>query len=412
MLRKHLTNFFNILFLSIIILNCDHTRNQWKNYPSQLLSEEEVKSEIDVKMARLKTFLNEEGLTGMLLTRVRNFYWITGGAGNNQIVLNMENGSASLLIMKDGRKYLICNGSEAGRLMNESLGTLGYQLKIFNWYDSNSKTDIRAHIINDLANGKKVGSDTNFPGTVLVAKKFAKLRYALTNTEIKKYRWLGKETTEAVAEVCRLIKPGMSEYELEYVTARELRSRGIFPTVLLTAVDHRIFEYRHALAGGEKLKKYAMINVVAEKWGMSMAVSRFVHFGPLPVELEKRIKACAQVNARFMAATIPGKPLIQIFEDCKKWYKEAGYKDEWKKHHQGGAIGYKAREFKIDPGVEGFVLENQAFAWNPTITGAKIEDTILAHNDGVEIVTVSKNWPMIEVELNGKIYLQPDVLIR
>ena len=393
-------------------LNCDEKKSQWKNNPSQLLSSEEIKSEIDIKMNRLINFLNEEGLSGMLLTQVRNFYWITAGVATNRIVLNNNIGAASLLIKKDGKKYVICSGSEAGRLMDESLGDLGYKLKMFDWYNSNPKKDIRGEIIYELADGGKIGSDINYPGTVLVADKFAKLRYSLTDTEIKKYRWLGKETTAAVAEICRKIKPGMNEFELEYLTARELRSRGIFPTVLLTAVDQRIYDYRHALAAGEKLKKYAMINVVAEKWGMSIAVSRFVHFGPLPEDLSKKIKACAEVNAHYLAATVPGKPLAQLFEDCKKWYEEAGYKDEWQKHHQGGAIGYNAREFKIYPGVDEIVKENQAFAWNPTITGTKIEDTIISYKDKIEVVTTSENWPMIEVALNGKVYLQPDILIR
>ncbi len=88
----------------------------------------------------------------------------------------------------------------------------------------------------------------------------------------------------------KAIKPGMDEYELEAMTAIELRSRGIFPTVLLTAVDERIFKYRHALPGGAVLKDYAMINIVAEKWGMPIAVTRFVYFADkLPAELENKL---------------------------------------------------------------------------------------------------------------------------
>jgi len=283
---------------------------------------------------------------------------------------------------------------------------------MFDWFESNRQKDIRSEIIFELADGGKIGSDVNYPGTVLIADKFAKLRYRLTDTEITKYRWLGRETTKAVSDVCRKIKPGMNEFELEYLTACELRSRGIFPAVLLTAVDERIYNYRHALPAGEKLKKYAMINVVAEKWGMSIAVSRFVHFGPPPEELSGKIKACAEVNAHFLASTVPGKPLAQIFDECKKWYEEAGYKNEWRKHHQGGAIGYNTREYKIYPGLDEIVKENQAFAWNPTITGAKIEDTVISYKDKIEVVTTSEDWPMIEVTLNGKVYLQPDILIR
>ena len=402
--------FVFILFM-LIVVSCG-SKNQWADNSQQLLTQDEIKNEISIKIEQVNKFLDEEGLKGILLTQVRNVYWMTAGLANNQIVLNKDVGAASLLIMRDGEKYVICNGSEAGRLMDETLGDLGYELKMFNWYESNPKKDVRSKIIYDLADGGKIGSDIDYPGTVLKSDEFAKLRFSLTDTEIKRYRWLGKETTEAVAEVCRKIKPGMNEFEIEYMTANALRARGIFPTVLLIAVDERIYKYRHALAGGAILKKYAMVNVVAEKWGMPIAVTRFVHFGPLPEELAKKIKAAAEVNANYEAATVPGKKLSEIFEGCKTWYGDVGFEGEWQKHHQGGATGYNDREYCIYPCIEGTVQENQAFAWNPTITGAKIEDTIISYKDSIEVITVSKDWPMIPITVNGKIYKQPDILIR
>ena len=395
----------------LIVVSCG-SKSQWADNSQQLLTQDEIKNEISIKIEQVNKFLDEEGLKGILLTQVRNVYWMTAGLANNQIVLNKDVGAASLLIMRDGEKYVICNGSEAGRLMDETLGDLGYQLKMFNWYESNPKKDVRSKIIYDLADGGKIGSDIDYPGTVLKSDEFAKLRFSFTDMEIKRYRWLGKKTTEAVAKVCRKIKPGMNEFEIEYMTANALRARGIFPTVLLIAVDERIYKYRHALAGGAILKKYAMVNVVAEKWGMPIAVTRFVHFGPLPEELAKKIKAAAEVNANYEAATVPGKKLSDIFEECKTWYADVGFEGEWQKHHQGGAIGYNDREYCIYPHIDGTVQENQAFAWNPTITGAKIEDTIISYKDSIKVITVSKDWPMIPITVNGKIYKQPDILIR
>ncbi|NIR64176.1 MAG: peptidase M24, partial [Aliifodinibius sp.] len=46
------------------------------------------------------------------------------------------------------------------------------------------------------------------------------------------------------------------------------------------------------------------------------------------------------------------------------------------------------------------------------ITGAKVEDTMIAYQDSMEVVTRTGNWPMIDVELNGKIYPQPGILIK
>ncbi len=415
---KKIFYIFFAFAIGVLISGCARRSNGkvskeiWKGEPSQLLTKDEVKQETEIKIARVKNFLKENNLAGILLTQVRNFYWMTAGTADNQIVLNKDVGAASLLIMNDGRKYLICSESEAGLLMDEALSDLGYQLKEFPWYEANSVKDVRGKIIREIAGTGRVGSDINYPGTELVADKFAKLRYQLTNTEIKRYKWLGEQTTEAVSDVCRKLMPGMNEYEIEAMTSASLRSRGIMPTVLLIAVNDRIYKYRHALPVGDTLKDYAMVNVVAEKWGMPIAVTRFVHFGKLPKNLEENIKKAAVVNAHYEEATKPGTSIEKIFEECQQWYASVGFNDEWKNHHQGGAIGYNDREYILYPGNSETVLDHQAFAWNPTVPGSKVEETLVAYKDSTEVITKSKNWPMINVELYGKIYPQPAILLK
>ena len=407
-----------LIFITLILISSSSLCQRkiitdlWKSNPQMVITVSEAQKEIEEKLLRVQSFLNEQKLDGLLLTQVRNFYWITAGLANNQIVLNKDVGAASLLIMKDGKKYLLCTGSEAGRLMDESLGELGYELKNFNWYEANAVKDVRSDLIKEISKDGRIGSDINFPGTVLISDQFKKIRYSLLESEIKRYRWLGREVTEAIAEVCKTIKPGMDEFEIEAFASASLRARGILPTVLLIAVDKRIFKYRHVLPGGAKLDKYAMINVCAEKWGMPIAVTRFVHFGQLPEELKIKFEKTAKIFTQYELATVPGNTCADIFEQCKKWYEEAGVPDEWKKHHQGGAIGYDDRDYVIYPDINETILDNQAFAWNPTITGAKVEDTIIAHRNRFEEITKSDGWPMITVEINGKKYEQPGVLIR
>jgi len=59
------------------------------------------------------------------------------------------------------------------------------------------------------------------------------LCYRLTESEIKKYRWIGNAATEAVVAVCKQLKPGVSEREIEAMASHELMRRGLRPTVLL-----------------------------------------------------------------------------------------------------------------------------------------------------------------------------------
>jgi hypothetical protein len=65
-------------------------------------------------------------------------------------------------------------------------------------------------------------------------------------------------------------------------------------------------------------------------------------------------------------------------------------------------VGYEPREFLGLPGSMDLVQVGQAYAWNPTIAGAKMEDTILVGEKSNEILTTIPNWPVISVKIDGQ----------
>lgn len=366
-----------------------------------------AKNEIAEKERRLDAFLEERKLDGVLLTETRNVFWATGGMANNQIVLNKDVGAASILYRKGGGRFLVCSQSEVDRLMDESLGALGYRAAVYRWFDADAPARALAE-----TGGGRIASDAPFPATVSLPEDFKRLRYRFTDEEIDRYRKIAFRATDAVSSVCRTIRPGMNEYEIEALTARELRKRGMLPTVLLIGADERIYKYRHALAGGAELKRYAMINVVAESRGMPVAVTRLVHFGEMPDELRDAYERLARVNAAFQHAAREGAKASDVFERCKTWYADAGFEGEWRNHHQGGAIGYDDREYILTPDCAETFGDRQPFAFNPTAAGAKYEETILIKEGGVERLTRVEDWEDVVVEIDGERYAQAAPLVR
>jgi Xaa-Pro aminopeptidase len=376
------------------------------------VSRAELEAEIRTKMARVQGFLREHKLAAMLLSAVNNFSWITAGLADNHVVITSETGAASLLVAADGRKFAVASNSEMPRLMAEDLKGLGYERKEFKWYEDKIAPDRKLTLIREIAGDGEVGTDTPYDGLKDVGAQFARLRYELTESEMKKYRWLGRNTAEAVVSVCRRIQPGMTEYEMEAMASDELLRRGIRPTVLLMGVDERVLSFRHTVPSGARLRNYAFVNVCARKWGLVTSTGRLVYFGQLPDDLRRRVHASAQVTARFLACTKPGARAGEILERSKAWFAENGFPGEMELHHQGGAIGYAEREWVAFPGSKEVVHDRQAFAWNPIVQGALSFDTFILNGGRFENIGFVEGWPSIHVDVNGQDVELPDILVR
>jgi antitoxin VapB len=366
-------------------------------------------AEIDTKLQRVHHFLAARHLTGVLLSRVDNFSWITAGIGDNHIVITSEVGAASLLILQNGHRYVLANNSEMPRLLNEDLAGLGYEPKQFPWYDEAAG---KLKVLRELADGGAIGSDIPLGDLPVLSAEFAPLRYQLTDSEIKKLRWVGKNATEAVIAVCKTLKPGVTEREMEAIASNELLRRDLRPTVLLMGVDHRVYDYHHHTPTDLPLSKYAIVNVCARRWGLVASVARFVHFGPLEPELQRKLQAAMRISAEYQAHSKPGVTAGQMIDWAKTWFTQAGFPGLWQDHHQGGAIGYAEREWLAAPGSKEVIHDHQAFAWNPIIRGALSFDTILVYPDHIENITGTEDWPTVPIEIEGRTYPMPDILIR
>jgi Xaa-Pro aminopeptidase len=363
-----------------------------------------VVQEVAAKDARVRAFLDEKGYDALVLTTQANFAWITGG-GDNHVVLAADAGVASVVITREA-KYVVTNTIEAGRIMDEEIAAPGYELKTVNWFEADAAAEVAR-----LTKGLKVASDTGLAATTLEADGIAALRFSLTPEEMDKYRRLGTETERCVSAVCKGVKPGVTEDEIAGRLAESLYAKGITPVVLLIAADERIEKYRHPINTDKKAKRCVMAVVCARRWGLIVSCTRLVHFGALPVELRRKHDAVVRVDAAFNLSTKVGAPLGEIFSAGQKAYSDAGFPDEWRLHHQGGSTGYAGRDVVATPGETATVQVNQAFAWNPSITGTKSEDTMLVTEAGIEWLSLSPDWPMLEAEFNGETVRREDILV-
>jgi Xaa-Pro dipeptidase len=360
--------------------------------------------ELEEKHQRLVDWMKAQKVSGVLIRRNENVAWVTGGAVELRVLTPGETGVASILVTAEGKRYYFTTENEAPRLHDEEFGALDFEPVTFPWF-----ADETLEAAKKLAGGP-LASDTPLPGTT--PANLYPLRQALSETEIARYKWLGAQTAAATVESLNAVKPGMSEYDLEALTAANLLKRGILPSVYLYAVDDRIFKYKHAVARGARLKQYGMLNLCTRKWGLAISITRFVHFGKLPDELGARFKSAAQVNAALLDASCPGATSAQLFKVAQDAYAAEGYPGEERFHHQGGPTGYGEREWVATPKGTETVVNNQAFAWNPSIRGGKAEDTVVLRDGKIEWLTSTPELPVIDASVNGTSYPAAGVLVK
>ncbi|HEY7356875.1 MAG TPA: M24 family metallopeptidase [Ktedonobacterales bacterium] len=359
--------------------------------------------EVTTKLQRLRAEMAAREVDAVVLNQLPNIAWLTAGA-STYINLASDTGPSALLVTHDSAS-VITDSIEAGRLeQEESLPALGFALAVEPW-------DWRGAQARALVAGRRLAQDG--PGSgVNLSSELQTLRTHLQAEEVERLRYVGSLASDAIAEVIDAVQPGMTEYAIAGLLARASLARGGHAVVNLVASDERIERYRHPLPTSKSVERYVMV-VLCLRWqGLVAAVTRLAHFGTIPDALAAKARVVAEVDARMILGTRPGKTLGEMYALAAQAYREAGYPAAIEEHHQGGSVAYLPREVLAQPNAATVIAERQAFAWNPSVRGAKSEDTIIAGPDGPTVITQTPGWPMLSVSIDGQTIERPAILER
>jgi Xaa-Pro aminopeptidase len=273
------------------------------------------------------------------------------------------------------RVHALANGVD--RLTAEELG--GVEMHPVPWPDS--LPDLAPDVLVDTA----------------VAAELRAARAVLLPVERARYAALGAEVAHATGEVLRRARPEHSEQALAGELARAVVALGAEPVVLLVAGSSRL-AWRHPLPTAAPLGRRAMAVVGARRHGLVVNLTRWVRFGAADAAEATADAALREVEAAAFAATRPGRTLAEALADIRDAYPAHGFDaEEWTRHHQGGPTGYLGRDPKATFATHDVIRAGQAFAWNPSAPGAKVEDTVVVDADGIQVLTADPDWPSTQV---------------
>lgn len=332
-------------------------------------------SDLAAKHARLCALLDRHAAPAVALSTAPSLAWLLDGAR-----VSVPYGGDPVLravVDRDG-VHVHAFAQEVDRLRAEELPE-GVPVTPVPWHEP--LPALAADVLTESAPG--------------VAADLRAARASLLPVERVRYRALGEQVARAVSDVLRAARPSTRERDLAAGLARAVVALGAEPVVLLVAGTNRL-HHRHPLPTDAFLGSRAMAVVGARRHGLVVNLTRWVAFGA-DDDLERTLRLL-EVEADALAATVPGRPLADVLADVAAAYPAHGFAaDEWLGHHQGGPTGYAGRDPRATPTATDVVAAGQAFAWNPSACGTKVEDTMVVGDGPTEVLTADPTWPTTTV---------------
>jgi Xaa-Pro aminopeptidase len=351
-----------------------------------------MNEEVYKKLELIRQTLSITEVEGVRLRGADWFAWATGGASNT-VLLTAETGVAEVLVTGQDA-WILTDEIEAQRLQDEELPT-NFKLHINPWADAAA----REAFVRDATDGGKIISERPTSQEQPIPPSLQEYKRVLLPTELERYRQVGQKASAAMTEVLKAAQPTWTEYQLAGAGAEALWARGLHPALTLVAGERRLPLYRHATPTGEKIGRQAMLVFCARGYGLYANLTRFVCFGSLSnddAELHRHVR---QIEAEALSLCQPGTTLDTIYHALAQAYEQHGFPHAIREHHQGGTTGYLGREIVANPLTKDFLTENMAIAWNPSLPGAKVEDTfVIIKDENLENLTFDPNFPSVEVE--------------
>lgn len=343
--------------------------------------------DIQLKTSKVRDVLQRTGAAAVRFRGIEWFGWITAG-GSSAVLQTVEGGVAEVLITPTDF-VVLTDEIEAPRIRDEELPQ-DTNLHAVPWTAPHEQQKF----VDEMTGAGLVLSDRPGPGESPLPEALYLIRHQLTEFDVERYRELGRLSAEAMTEAMLRATREHTEDQLSAFGASALRDRGLDVGLVQVAGERRLQLYRHLPPKPDVLGHQAMMSFCARKGGLWVSLTRFVAFEDFTVEQSHKHQKLQQIESTLLQNTQPGHTMGHLYQTLADAYTSHGEPQAIREHHQGGLTGYGCRERIATPDDPYTLNGTQAFAWNPSLRGAKLEDTVLMHQDGtLEVLTFDPAWP-------------------
>lgn len=345
-------------------------------------------SSFNLRIQPIRDLMREKSLDSFVLRRNPNLAWAI--AGRSHVPTTIDAACFDLIITQD-LATVITNVVEAPRLIEEELPST-IIVKTVEWSQTRD---------NLLPVGSRVGSDQPGSDRIDLSVEVEIIRSSLIDSDVARYRDICADAAVALGRALKQVVSTDREIDVAALIAQSLWRSDLEIAFLGVAGSDRVKKFRHPLPTQSFIGDLVSASICAKRKGLIASLTRIVVFGALTEIQIQDYESIFKVEAALLDATIVGDPFSKPVKAAIAAYAAHGFdSQEWLKHHQGGPTGFVPRDWPATPETSRLIAHNQPIAWNPTGKGFKAEDTILATDSGVKILTMEPDWPHFKV--NGR----------
>jgi len=353
-------------------------------------------SAFNQRIQPLRDLMKAKGLDAFVLRRNPNLAWAIAGRAHVPTTIDMA--CFDLIITQDSATA-ITNVVEAPRLIAEEL-PVDVRVQTIKWSEGRDPL---------LPTGSKVGSDQPGADRIDLGVEVEMIRASLIESDLARFQEICVDTAVALGNAMKQVESSDREIDVAGLITHSLWQADLEIAFLGVAGQDRVHKFRHPLPTDAVVGNRVSASICAKRKGLIASVTRIVTFGQVTDQMVSDYTSIFKVEAALLDATVVGKPFSDPINAAIAAYPSNGFDaDEWTKHHQGGPTGFLPRDWPANQNSARLIADNQPIAWNPTGKGWKAEDTIVATDSGVKILTNDPEWPVRE--LSGRI--RPDFLQR
>ena len=364
---------------------------------------ESRRADIDAKQAAVGELLTEFGCEAAILLVPAYVSWFTGGMNLRGLFAETERPG----VYTNGRmRWLVCGNADTQRLFDEELDGLGFMLKEWQWPTG------RAQLLAELVAGKKVAADRPIPNLPLLADRLRAVVRPLHPSDRARLRELGRTVAHALEATARTILPGSTEQEVAGQLAHRTLHHAAEVYSLSVVADDRGRKLRRTGFTETRVERVCHLQLTAVRGGLHVTASRTVSFGPPPDEFRGSFDAACKLSAVFRAAARPGETLTTAVETGYRLFKGTDLEHEWRLNMPVYGTGWFAADELRRAGHDDPFVADQPLVWQARLGTAAVVDTEIVGATGGEAVTPPDEWPHKRINVAGRVYAIPDVLVR